>query len=184
MDVIKEREKFENDFSCTESAILRFYGVDGYDVYNCSIPFWWKGKRYIFGRVERRSEWMRSWVRLFEESGKDEWSLVPDSMIWQLEDPFVSKIHNQLVLGGTHVKVKSEQLDTYYGYFYKGTDINDLYYFTTGPDYMKDIRLIELADSKIGVFSRPRNDEIMKIYSTCFRYLYIFINNNCWINEK
>ena len=30
---------------------------------------------------------------------------------------------------------------TYYGYFYRGTDISNLYYFTTGPYYMKDIRL-------------------------------------------
>ncbi|MDF2937472.1 MAG: hypothetical protein K0Q90_2845 [Paenibacillaceae bacterium] len=37
-----------------------------------------------------------------------------------------------------------------------------LYYFTTGPDYMKDIRLVELADGRIGVFSMPRNEEIRR----------------------
>lgn len=164
MNIKEERKSFEEKYVVKEAAILRFYGVEGYDVYNCSLPFVWEGKRYIFGRVERRSEWMRSWVRLFEECGKDEWRLVPESMIYQLEDPYISKVHHELVLGGTHVKVKSSQLDTYYGYFYKGVDINDLYYFTTGPDYMKDIRLVELADGRIGVFSRPRNEEIMKIY--------------------
>jgi hypothetical protein len=164
MNVREERKRFEENYTEIETAILTFHGVEGYDVYNCSLPFTWEGKRYIFGRVERRSEWMRSWVRLFEECGKDEWSLVPDSMIYQLEDPYISKVQNQLVLGGTHVKVKSSKLDTYYGYFYKGTDLNDLYYFTSGPDYMKDIRLVELADGKIGVFSRPRNEEIMKLY--------------------
>lgn len=164
MNIKEERMKFEAGFDCTEAAILKFHGIDGYDVYNCSLPFWWEGKHYIFGRVERRNEWMRSWVRLFEECGKDEWKIVPNSMIYQLEDPYISKVQDELVLGGTHVKVKSGQLDTYYGYFYKGVDINDLYYFTTGPDYMKDIRLVQLADGKIGVFSRPRSEEIMKKY--------------------
>ena len=50
----------------------------------------WKGKSYIYGRMERRSEWARSWVRLFEKTGKDDWTLVPDSMIYQLEDPYVA----------------------------------------------------------------------------------------------
>ncbi|HEX3077212.1 MAG TPA: DUF1861 family protein [Lachnospiraceae bacterium] len=36
----------------------------------------------------------------------------------------------------------------------------------TEPDYMKDIRLIELSSGKIGVFSRPRNDEIRKRYGS------------------
>ncbi|MDF2543954.1 MAG: hypothetical protein K0S47_3672 [Herbinix sp.] len=164
MNIKEERKRFEENFKLSEAVTLKFYGTEGYDVYNCSLPFWWEGKRYLYGRVERRSEWMRSWVRLFEECGKDEWTLVPDTMIYQLEDPYISKIHKELVLGGTHVKVKSGQLDTYYGYFYKGVNIHDMYYFTTGPDYMKDIRLVELADGRIGVFSRPRNEEIQKLY--------------------
>lgn len=162
MDVIAERQHFESQSKASACALLKFNGVEGYDVYNCSIPFEWMGKQYMFGRVERRQEWMRSWVRLFACTGKDEWTVVPDSMIYQMEDPYVAKVSNQLVLGGTHVRIKSSKLDTYYGYFYKGNDINDLYYFATGPDYMKDIRLVELLDGRIGVFSRPRNEDIKK----------------------
>ena len=162
MDVLKERAAFEANLQPAERAVLTFTGVDGFDVYNCSIPFTWKGRRYIFGRVERRSEWMRSWVRLFAETGRDTYALVPGSMIYQLEDPFVSFVQGEMVLGGTHVRLKQGKLDTYYGYFYRGTDLNDLRYFTTGPDRMKDIRLVGLADGRIGVFSRPKNDEIAK----------------------
>ena len=36
-----------------ESTKLQFVGVEGYDVYNCSIPFWHKGKKYMFGRVDK-----------------------------------------------------------------------------------------------------------------------------------
>lgn len=166
MDVKFEKEKFEKSFRLIENATLTFKGVDGFDVYNCSQIFSWENKVYMFGRVERRDEWMRSWVRLFEKTNEDEWSLVPDSMIYQLEDPYISIINNEIVFGGTHVKVESNQLDTFYGYFYKGNDVNNLYYFTTGPDYMKDIRLVELKDGKIGVFSRPRSEEIMEKYGS------------------
>ncbi len=162
MDLRQQREAFEQQGVIQESTILTFHGVEGYDVYNTSIPFTWGGKKYLFGRVERRSEWARSWVRLFESTGKDDWTLVPASMIWQLEDPYIAKIGEELILGGTHVRYKSGKIDTYYGYFYRGTDISDLYYFTTGPDYMKDIRLVQLPDGQIGVFSRPRNEEIRK----------------------
>ena len=162
MNLKQQREQFEKEKIVLESAVLMFHGVDGYDVYNTSIPFLWEGRQYLFGRVERRSEWARSWVRLFENSGKDDWTLVPDSMVWQLEDPYIAGIGGQIVLGGTHVRYKTGAIDTYYGYFYRGTDLNDMYYFTTGPDYMKDIRLIQLSDGRIGVFSRPRNEAIRK----------------------
>lgn len=162
MDLREQRAQFEATKRIHQRAKLTFHGVEGYDVYNCSIPFEWDGKPYIFGRVERRAEWARSWVRLFENTGQDDWTLVPDSMVYQLEDPYIAKIGGELVLGGTHVRYKSGKVDTYYGYFYRGTDLNDLYYFTTGPHHMKDIRLVQLADGRIGVFSRPRNEEIMK----------------------
>jgi hypothetical protein len=166
MNLITQREHFESGSKIYESAKLKFNGVEGFDVYNPSIPFHWNGKTFMFGRVEKRDEWARSWVRLFENTGKDEWTLVPDSMIYQLEDPYISKIGENLVLGGTHVRYSKSAIDTFYGYFYKGTDIHNLYYFTTGPDYMKDIRLVEMADGRIGVFSRPRNEMIQKKYGS------------------
>jgi hypothetical protein len=177
MDMIAEKKRFEENFKPVESALLTFKGVEGFDVYNCSIPFYWKGKRYIFGRLERRKEWARSWVRLFEETGKDEWTVVNSSMIYPLEDPYVSLVHDQLVMGGTHVRMKQGKLETYYAYFYRTADIHDMYYFTTGPDFMKDIRLVELADHRIGVFSRPRNDEITEKYGSQAMVGFAIINS-------
>ncbi|MCV4232890.1 DUF1861 family protein [Virgibacillus sp. LDC1] len=166
MNLLELRHQFEANQRIYESAKLVFHGVEGFDVYNPTIPFQWNGKRYIYGRVEKRHEWARSWVRLFEQSGPDEWMAVPDTMIYQLEDPYISVIHKQLVLGGTHVRYKQGRLDTFYGYFYKGSDLHDLFYFTTGPDYMKDIRLVELQDGRIGVFSRPRGEGIRKEFGS------------------
>ncbi|MCM3042133.1 DUF1861 family protein [Paenibacillus motobuensis] len=166
MNLIERREHFEMNKSIYESAKLTFYGVEGYDVYNVSIPFQWKGREYIFGRMERRSEWARSWVRLYEKTGKDQWTLVPDSMIYPLEDPYITLIGNTLVMGGTHVRYQQNSVDTYFGYFYKGTEIDDLHYFTTGPEYMKDIRLVEMDGGRIGVFSRPRSEEIRRTFGS------------------
>ncbi|GAC42827.1 DUF1861 family protein [Paenibacillus popilliae] len=166
MKLIEQREQFELTKKIYERAKLSFKGVEAFDVYNVSIPFTWEGKDYIFGRVEKREEWARSWVRLFERTGQDEWSLVQDSMIYPLEDPYISIIGDLLVMGGTHVRYKQNGVDTYFGYFYRGTQVDDLYYFTTGPEYMKDIRLVEMHGGKIGVFSRPRSEQVRQQYGS------------------
>ncbi|THF77110.1 DUF1861 family protein [Cohnella fermenti] len=166
MTLLAERQRFEQTKRIYESATLAFHGVDGFDVYNISIPFAREGKRYLFGRVERREEWARSWVRLFEETGPDQWTVVPGSMIYTLEDPYVSIIGDEVVMGGTHVQYEAGRVKTYFGYFHRGTDLHNLYYFTSGPNRMKDIRLVELADGKIGVFSRPRGPETREKYGS------------------
>ena len=167
VSLAERKAEFEKNSPKTENAILTFKGaaVNGFDVYNCSAPFTWQGRRYMYGRVEKRHEWSRSWVRLFEETGKDEFTLAADSMVYQLEDPFAAFIEKEIVLGGTHVVYSRGKLSTYYGYFYRGADLEDLRYFTTGPVYMKDIRLVQLQNG-IGIFSRPRNEEIEKQYSS------------------
>lgn len=168
MTIQQQKEKFEQEREkrVYESARLTFNRVDGFTVYNCSIPFEKDGKQYIYGRVEKADQWANSIVRLFEKTGKDEYSLVPDQMIYQLEDPYIAEIQGQFVLGGTHVRKKSGKIDTVYGYFYRGTDLSDLEYFTTGPEGMKDIRLVDRKDGTIGVFSRPRNAAVKEKYGS------------------
>lgn len=184
MRLIERRELFKKEIRVYESKKIKFLGVDGFDVYNSSVPFWWNGKKYIYGRVEKREDWARSWVRLFEETDKDEWTLVPCDMIYQLEDPFISIINEELILGGTHVRKRQGMIDTYYGYFYKGKDIHDLVYFTTGPDYMKDIRLVELSDKRIGVFSRPRSEEIRALHGSESIIGFTIINDISELNAE
>nr|WOZ50635.1 MTP4 [synthetic construct] len=148
------KASFEANKRVYESVLLTFRGVDGYDVYNCSVPFFYKGKMHIYGRVEKRDIWAASHVRLFEETGKDEFTVVP-GFYFQLEDPYVAKINNEMIFGGTHVRKDKQEISSYYGYFYRGTP-DELTYFTTGPDCMKDIRVLQLQDGRLGVFSRPR----------------------------
>ena len=39
--------------------------------------------------------------------------------------------------------------------FYRGINIDSLCHFASGPGTMKDIRMIELQDGRVGVFTRP-----------------------------
>jgi len=161
----EKKTAFDQNNPVIESSLLKFNGVDDFDVYNCSIPFTFSGKKYIYGRIERRNEWARSWVRLFEESAADEYTLVENTMIYQLEDPYVSLINGEFVLGGTHVQYQQGEFTDFFGYFYKGKDLENLYYFTTGPKNMKDIRLVQL-EGKIGVFSRPRGKDVEEVHGS------------------
>lgn len=161
----EKKKKFELEDKPIESVILKFYGVEGFTVYNCSIPFKYRGDTYIYGRVEKFEEWMRSWIRLFKQTGIDEYTLANDSMVYQLEDPYIAIINDMLVMGGTHIKLNCGELDNFFGYFYKGTNLENMYYFTSGPDKMKDIRFVQL-DDKIGVFSRPRGKHVEKKYGS------------------
>lgn len=156
--VVRDAKKeFETSCRVYERALLTFKGVDGYDVYNCSVPFKYKGKLHIYGRIEKREEWAGSHVRLFEETGKDEFTVIPDGMTWLIEDPFISKVKGEALFGGTRVRKSSGRVFNYYSDFFRGGIEQNLYY-ASGPDNMKDIRLVDLADGRIGVFSRPKTD--------------------------
>lgn len=43
--------------------------------------------------------------------------------------------------------------------FYKGKSIQELAPFFVGPDAMKDLRLVELPNGEIGVFTRPQGEK-------------------------
>ncbi|CCW68383.1 unnamed protein product [Phytomonas sp. Hart1] len=161
MWIKKHKEEFEVSKKPYESVLLTFKGVDGWDVYNCSVPFLWKGKRHIYGRVERREEWANSHVRLFMETGKDEFTVLPECLL-ELEDPYIQKIKGAFIFGGTHTRKTQNDIFSYYGHFFRGFP-EDLHYFTSGPNYMKDIRLVDLNDGRIGVFSRRRDEEAIYV---------------------
>lgn len=156
MTLKQSREKFEQGKVIYESARLIFEGIDGYDVYNCSVPFKYNEKYYLYGRVEKPEDWARSRTMLFENTGKDKWTRVINSMIYQMEDPNIAFVDKKIVLGGVFVYYNKGKGSAIKNLFYRGTDLEDMYFFTMGPKGMKDIRLIQLPSGKIGVFSRPR----------------------------
>ena len=165
MNAVSEKEK-STDVLSQEGELLEFYGLpNGTDVYNTSIPFNYNGKHYIYGRVEKRSEWASSVTRLFVQDGKC-WRLLPDAVSYPLEDPCIQVINGEFVLGGTHVIYSGGKVKTYLSYFFRGKAPWDLKFFTCGPQDMKDIRLVQRMNGKIGVFTRPRSEAVLKQYGS------------------
>lgn len=153
----EEKRQFEkNGTTVYEKAVLRFDGVDGYAVYNCSAPFIADGKRCLFGRVEKPDVWSDSRVILFEEIEPDHFAAVEHSRLYPLEDPFVCYHQNEWLLGGVHVVKKMGDIDFYSCYFYRSDRPDTPVYYTAGPRGMKDIRMVSLGD-QLGVFTRPGN---------------------------
>ncbi len=142
--------------------LLSFEGVEGYDVYNPSIPFELEGRTVMAARVELRSNEV-SKTMFFEKSGPG-WRLIGDAPVLDLQDPFVSFIDGELWLGGVHVLWEDDgkTLIEYSTHFYRGTTLNSLRFALAGPSMMKDVRLLQLPDGRIAVFSRPQGVENMR----------------------
>lgn len=136
-----------------------FEGVGGKDTYNITAPFEMKGMRYIAGRVEPRDTELGSQTLFFIEKDGT-WVPAEDAPVFGLQDPFVAKINEEFIFGGVenfpHPKLKYPKGLGYRTVFYRGTNLRDLRKFAVGPDMMKDIRLVELEDGRIGVFTRPQ----------------------------
>ncbi len=129
--------------------------VGGKDVYNPTPPFELAGKTIIAARVEDRDKESGSEVRFFELTQNAEWKLMEEEPRFLMQDPFVCRIGGNLVLGG--VEVDWEKMG-YKTVFYSGVDLFHLRYLTSGPAKMKDIRLVQLRDGMIGVFTRPQGE--------------------------
>jgi hypothetical protein len=136
---------------------IKFIGVEDYDVYNITAPFENKGEKVIAGRVEKRdSEDSRV---LFFKKEYDKWVQADELKEFHLQDPFVTRINSELVFGGVEtIKDENNKIISWKTNFYRGNSINELEYFAEGPEGMKDIRLVELPNDKVGVFTRPQGE--------------------------
>lgn len=138
---------------------LRFEGVGGLDVYNIAAPFEDDGERVIAGRVEARDSEQSQIVFFVERGGV--WTPREGAPRLELQDPFHARIGGELVLGGVEIyphPAKAGELG-WRTVIFRGTRIADLQPFFAGPDGMKDLRLVELEDGSVGVFTRPRGEK-------------------------
>ncbi|MFH0881611.1 MAG: DUF1861 family protein [bacterium] len=138
------------------SELLRFHGpdVEGLDVYNPTAPFDDHGVRTLAARVESRTSETDSHIFFFTETKKG-WERITGSPSFPLQDPFISRVHGEFVFGGVRYPVENNSWKTL---FYRGNTVHDLKLFAEGPLTMKDIRLLELDDGRIGVFTRPMGE--------------------------
>lgn len=153
--------KFRNSLSGKKfkAVKLAFTGVEEKDVYNITSPFLSHGKRIIAGRVEGRDT-EYSHVMFFEEKRK-KWSPIEKAPVLALQDPCVARINGELIVGGVEVFDHPTLKGCLWWrtVFFRGADIFSLQRFAVGPNGMKDIRLVERPNKKVGVFTRPQHPE-------------------------
>ncbi len=138
---------------------LAFRGVSFKDIYNITAPFIDNGIETLAGRVEDRNSEL-SEVMFFQKY-EDVWCHVLDAPVFNLQDPFFTKIKDELIIGGveTFQDAAGGNIHSWRTLMYRGTDIFHLKLFFIGPDNMKDLRIFELNSSEIGVFSRPQGEK-------------------------
>ncbi|MDP3697357.1 MAG: DUF1861 family protein [Candidatus Taylorbacteria bacterium] len=155
-------EEFKMRERLPEGEPLVFEGVGGKDVYNITAPFTVGDRSYIAGRVEaRESQNVKcdSETQFFEEKNGT-WVPAHEAPTFRLEDPFVTRVWNELVFGGVetfpHPDARYSGGLGFRTVFYRGDTLQSLRLFTQGPGMMKDIRLIQLRNGEVAVFTRPQ----------------------------
>ncbi|WP_256760745.1 DUF1861 family protein [Cohnella sp. WQ 127256] len=149
-------EEFNRSAIMNDGQQICFDGVAGKDVYNITAAFMDRGSLIIAGRVEGRMTELSN-VLFFRQQG-DVWTPHPDYPIYELQDPFLTRIKGELIFGGVTVikdPLHPEKIISWVTSFYRGQDVLSLKPFLTGPARMKDVRLVMLASGEIGVLSRP-----------------------------
>lgn len=135
---------------------LAFAGVGGKDVYNITAPFRDDGEWVIAGRVEDRHSEISEVMFFVDRSGT--WTPREGAPVFNLQDPFVSTVQGEMVFGGVEVYFDGDDphyVTSWRTVFYRGRSVNELKPFSKGPLTMKDIRLVELANGRVGIFTRP-----------------------------
>lgn len=130
---------------------------DNRDVYNISAAFEWKNEILLAGRVEARDS--EDSVVIFFTENNGIWYKREGFPELRLQDPFVTKVNEEIIVGGVEI-YNDPKLDflAYRTIFYKGTALDQLEKFAQGPKLMKDIRLLQLENKEILVFSRPQGE--------------------------
>jgi len=150
-------DTFYANLRTTRVEKLAFSGVGHRDVYNITAPFRYNGEEVLMGRVEERdSEFSQVFFFTCET---EVWSPRAHTHTYNLQDPFYSIINGELIVGGVEVITDPdypEKIISWATQFYRGFDIDSLCHFSSGPGTMKDIRLVELKDGRVGVFTRPQ----------------------------
>ena len=148
--------RFANTPPPLEAAKIEFGGVGDRDVYNIAAPFRFRGETLIAGRVEPRAT-EHATVVLFRRSRDGVWRPRAGAPTFEgLQDPCVTIIGDDLILGGVHYPVELPDGRIIWRMkFYRGARVEELAHFLTGPDGMKDIRLAGLPDGRVALFSRP-----------------------------
>lgn len=149
--------EFEESEDLPSGKLIEFGGFNGKDIYNITAPFVIGDKKIIAGRVESRETEHDSKTCFFEEQG-GVWIPAPHTPTFDIQDPFVTKIGQELIFGGVKlIELEENQQGFYYRTeFFRGENLETLTPFAEGPPNMKDIRVLSLPSGEIAVFTRPQ----------------------------
>ncbi|MDO3411469.1 DUF1861 family protein [Saccharibacillus sp. CPCC 101409] len=153
-------EEYEKGASAAGGAgKLVFGGVGARDVYNIAAPFEDEGEAVIAGRVERRDSEESEIVFFTEKDGV--WTPREGSPLLKLQDPFRAVVGEELLIGGVETYPDPDHPGglLWRTVLHRGSKIADLQPFFRGPERMKDLRLVQLDDGGIGVFTRPQGEK-------------------------
>jgi hypothetical protein len=104
---------------------VEFTGVGGRDVYNITAPFLDEGHKVIVGRVEERhSEFSQVF---FFSCANNVWSPREHTHTYNLQDPFMTHVHGELIFGGVEVITASDNpniIVTWVTQIYRGFNID------------------------------------------------------------
>jgi hypothetical protein len=106
-------------------------------------------------RIENRNDEFSSWSAVFHHYGEKDWKLDDGLPMLRVQDACVARIQHSLIVGGVRFLARSRSFTYFQTVFWRGDSPSDLIEFARGPLQMKDIRLVELEDGRIGVFTRP-----------------------------
>jgi len=153
-------EYMKNRVAPVDVKRILFDGVGGRDVYNITAPFSLGGESVIAGRVEERDS-EDSEIYFFREEKEPgesfgKWVPKEGAMKFRLQDPFFTFVDGEFVVGGVQTYIKNDRTLGWRTIYYRGYSLPDLKPFFIGPDGMKDLRIVQLADKKIGVLTRPQ----------------------------
>jgi hypothetical protein len=140
-------------------SLVTLWGIDGLDGYNPSNPVRDAGGPVVYVRVEPREVEFTAQSTPFRPDGIDQWTIDPSLPVLHLEDPAVTMVDSRFVLGGISVEQRADGGAVWRQRFLQGRSLQELHEFAEGPDFMKDVRLIEYDDGIIGVFTRPWGPE-------------------------
>ncbi len=141
-----------------KAKILDFSYRKKLDFYNPSKIYELDGKKIIAVRAESRGTDTDSRIKFFSFR-RGAWRLVKGApILYNQQDPFYAgEIQGWKVLGTVAIDVSDGEVSALRTVFYKfKNEISELEKFAIGPNDMKDIRLIDLKNGQIGVFTRPR----------------------------
>lgn len=156
-------ESINKEFKKNKGEILFFEIEKGFNAYNPTAPFKIGKEEIILARAENINTFVSYVAPFFFENGiwkKIDWELSK----LELEDPFITKIENELIFGAVSIlpHQKGTPPTEFFTVFYKGKDIFSLNKFAQGPFMMKDIRLVDKKNGKIGIFTRPKGDKFLR----------------------